>query len=199
MSDEHDVFVHPSAVVDEGAHLGAGTKVWHFSHVSAGAQIGAGVVLGQNAFVAPTVQVGDGCRVQNNVSLYDGVILEQDVFVGPSVVFTNVRTPRAHVSRRGEYERTTVQRGASIGANSTIVCGVTLGAYCMIGAGCVVTRDVDSFALVVGHPTRQLGWVCQCGKRLGRPNPRVVCGRCDAQYMLMDDELFWINQPEELL
>lgn len=198
MSDEHSPFVHPSSVVDEGATLGAGTKVWHFSHVCAGAQIGAHVVLGQNTYVAPTARVGDGCRIQNNVSLYDGVELAHDVFVGPSVVFTNVRTPRAHVSRREDFESTIVERGASLGANVTIVCGVTLGEYCMIGAGSVITRSIDSFALVVGHPTRQLGWVCQCGKRLGRPTPHVSCSECNAEYMLMDDELFWINE-EELL
>lgn len=194
MSDEQPVFVHPSAVVDEGATIGAGTKIWHFCHVCAGAQIGRHVVLGQNAYVAPTARVGDGCRIQNNVSLYDGVQLAQDVFVGPSAVFTNVRTPRAHVSRREDFEQTVVERGVSIGANVTVVCGVTLGEYCMIGAGSVITRSIDPFALVVGHPTRQLGWVCQCGKRLGRPNPRVACAQCNADYMLMDDELFWINE-----
>lgn len=187
-------FVHPSAIVDEGATVGEGTKIWHFSHVCAGASIGRGVVLGQNTYVAPTAVIGDGCRIQNNVSIYDGVVLSKDVFVGPSVVFTNVRTPRAHVSRKDEYEETFIQQGASIGANATIVCGVEVGSYAMIGAGSVITRSVDPFALVAGNPLRTLGWVCQCGVRLPRDHQRMLCAHCGAQYMVMDDELFWLNE-----
>ena len=187
---------HPSAIVEEGAQLGPGVKVWHFSHVCAGAVIGAGASLGQGAYVAPTARVGAGCRVQNHVSLYDGVSLAEDVFVGPSVVFTNVRTPRAHVSRRHEYDATVVERGASIGANATLVCGVRLGAYCMIGAGAVVTRDALPFSLWAGNPARQLGWVCQCGARLKDPSPRIRCLRCGSEYVLVDDELYWVNEDK---
>ena len=193
MSDK-PYFVHPSAIVDEGASVGEGTKIWPFSHVCAGASIGRGVVLGQNPYVAPTAVIGDGCRVQNNVSIYDGVVLSKDVFVGPSGGFTNVRTPRAHVSRKDEYEETFIQQGASIGANTTIVCGVEVGAYAMIGAGSVITRSVEPFALVAGNPLRTLGWVCQCGVRLPRDHQRMLCAHCGAQYMVMDDELFWLNE-----
>lgn len=187
-------FIHPSAVVDDGAVIGENTKVWHFSHVCAGAIIGDNVVLGQNTYVAPTARIGNGCRIQNNVSIYDGVVLEDDVFVGPSVVFTNVRTPRAHVSRKDAYEETTVRQGASIGANATIVCGVEVGSFAMVGAGSVITRSVEPFALVAGNPVRALGWVCQCGVRLPRQQNRMTCAQCDAQYMVMDDELFWLNE-----
>ena len=195
MTIDPTAFIHPTAVVDDGAIVGANTKIWHFSHVCAGATIGANVVLGQNTYVAPTVRIGDGCRVQNNVSLYDAVVLEEDVFVGPSAVFTNVRTPRAHVSRKDAYEETLLRKGSSIGANVTIVCGVELGSYAMIGAGSVITRSIEPFSLVAGNPSRTLGWVCQCGARLPRQQQtRMICTRCDAQYMLMDDELFWLNE-----
>lgn len=194
MSIDPTAQVHPSAIVDAGASLGPRTRIWHFCHVSAGAQLGADVSLGQNGYIAPTVRIADGCRIQNNVSLYDGVELEADVFIGPSVVFTNVRTPRAHVSRRHEYEQTSVGQGASIGANATIVCGLRLGAYCMVGAGAVVTRDILPFALVTGSPARQVGWVCQCGARLKHFESRTSCPRCKAEYVLVDDELYWLNE-----
>lgn len=186
--------IDPHAVVDEGARVGARSRIWHFCHVSSGAQIGQDVSLGQNGYVAPGAVIGDSCRIQNNVSIYDGVTLEAEVFIGPSATFTNVRTPRAHVSRRDEYDTTVVERGASIGANATIICGVRLGAYCLIGAGSVVTRDVLPFALVTGNPARQAGWVCQCGVRLRAPEPRAQCLRCKAEYLLDDDELYWINE-----
>jgi UDP-2-acetamido-3-amino-2,3-dideoxy-glucuronate N-acetyltransferase len=159
-------FIHPTAVVDSGAQIGVGTKIWHFCHVMPGARIGARSVLGQNVYVAGTAVIGDGCKIQNNVSVFDGVELDADVFVGPSVVFTNVKTPRAFISRRSEWEPTRVARGATIGANATIVCGVTLGPYCLIAAGAVVTGDVPAHALVAGVPARQRGWVCRCGVTL---------------------------------
>jgi UDP-2-acetamido-3-amino-2,3-dideoxy-glucuronate N-acetyltransferase len=158
--------VHATAVVDAGAVIGDGTKVWHFCHVMAGARVGAGCVLGQNVFVAGRVVIGDGCRIQNNVSLYDGVELGAEVFVGPSAVFTNVVNPRAFISRRAEILPTRVGRGASIGANATIVCGNELGEYCLVGAGAVVTRDVPAHAVVVGVPARRRSWVCRCGAGL---------------------------------
>ncbi len=176
------VFVHDSACVDESAVLGAGTRVWHFVHVCGGALIGRGVVLGQNVFVAPDVTVGDGCRIQNNVSLFTGVHLAEEVFVGPSAVFTNVRTPRAHVSRKDEFAPTHVGRRATIGANATIVCGVRLGAGCFVAAGAVVTRDVPPYVLVQGAPARAAGFVCDCGERLAEGRD-ITCARCGSQWI----------------
>jgi UDP-2-acetamido-3-amino-2,3-dideoxy-glucuronate N-acetyltransferase len=154
-------------VVDEPAHVGAGTRIWHFSHVMAGARVGANCVLGQNVFVGAGAIIGDGCRIQNNVSIYAGVTLEADVFVGPSAVFTNVRTPRAAVDRRAELESTLVRQGATIGANATVVCGVTIGECAFVAAGAVVTRDVASHAVASGVPARRTGWICRCGARRG--------------------------------
>ena len=167
-------WAHPTAVIDEGATIGAGTKIWHFCHVMAGARVGAGCVLGQNVFVAAGAVVGDRCRIQNNVSIYDGVVLEDEVFVGPSAVFTNVKNPRAAVSRKDAFMKTRVGRGATIGANATIVCGVTIGEYGFVGAGAVVTREVAAHALVTGVPARRVGWACECGEALrqGRKCPR---------------------------
>ena len=165
MSDD-EVFVHESAYIDDGAELGPGTRVWHFSHVLPGTRIGADCTLGQNVVVGPDVVVGDRCRIQNNVSVYAGVTLEDGVFCGPSCVFTNVYNPRAEVSRKDEFRSTVVRRGATIGANATIVCGHDIGAYAMIGAGAVVTKNVPPYALVVGNPARQIGWVSEYGHRL---------------------------------
>ena len=170
------VFVHESAYVDEGAVIGAGTKIWHFCHVMPGAVIGARCSLGQNVVVMNGTRIGDNCKIQNNVSIYEGVELESDVFCGPSMVFTNVINPRSHVSRKSEYQRTLVRRGSSIGANATIVCGVTLGEYSFIGAGAVVTSDVQPYALMVGVPARRAGWMCQCGERLSNSG----VGRCES-------------------
>ncbi len=177
-----DVFVHPSSFVDDGAVLGNGTKVWHFCHVMPGAVIGERCNLGQNCVIMPGTKLGNNVKLQNNVSIYEGVELEDDVFCGPSMVFTNVGTPRSHVNRRGAYERTLVKRGASIGANATIVCGVTLGRFSFVGAGAVVTKDVKDYALVVGNPARQLGWMCQCGERLQLKEGKGACARCGDTY-----------------
>jgi len=158
------VFVHPTAVIDDDVVLGEGTRIWHFVHVSRGARIGERCVLGQNVFIGANVRLGHGVKVQNNVSIYEGVELEDDVFCGPSMVFTNVMNPRSHVPRKNEYRRTLVRRGASIGANATIVCGVTLGEYAFVGAGAVVTRDVKAYSVVTGVPAVHVGWMCECGE-----------------------------------
>lgn len=171
-------YVHPSAIVDAGARIGDGTRIWHFSHVCAGARIGAGVSIGQNVFVADRVEIGDRCKIQNNVSVYEGVRLEDDVFCGPSMVFTNVHNPRAHVERKTEYRGTLVRRGATLGANCTIVCGVTIGAHAFIGAGAVVTADVPDHALMVGVPARQIGWMSEYGERLPLPLSGQASARC---------------------
>jgi len=167
-------FVHPTAVIDDGAQIGAASKIWHFCHVLKDTRIGERCVLGQNVMVGPHVTVGDGCKIQNNVSVYEGVTLEDDVFCGPSCVFTNVLTPRAFVERKREFSKTLVKKGATIGANATIVCGVTIGRYAMVGAGAVVTADVRDYALVIGNPARAVGWVSRTGDRLG---PDLVCPR----------------------
>lgn len=177
-----DFFVHPTAVVDEPCEIGAGTKIWHFTHVMARSKIGRNCNLGQNVLVSPDVVLGDNVKVQNNVSLYTGVILEDDVFCGPSCVFTNVINPRSHVSRKHEYRQTLVRRGATIGANATIVCGHEIGEYAFIGAGAVVTRDVPAYALMLGVPARQAGWMCQCGERLDVQSSRAACPVCGARY-----------------
>jgi UDP-2-acetamido-3-amino-2,3-dideoxy-glucuronate N-acetyltransferase len=160
------VFIHASAVVDDPRVIGEGTQIWHFCHVMSGARVGSGCVLGQNVFVASGAVVGDRVRVQNNVSIYDGCVIEDDVFLGPSCVLTNVSNPRAEISRKGSFERTVVRRGATVGANATLVCGVTIGRYAMIGAGAVVTRDVPDHALILGVPGRQAGWVGRRGVAL---------------------------------
>ncbi|MBE2242345.1 MAG: N-acetyltransferase, partial [Burkholderiaceae bacterium] len=161
--------IHPSAIVDAGATIGAGTRVWHWVHVSSGARIGARCALGQGVFVGNDVAIGDNVRIQNNVSVYDAVTLEDDVFCGPSMVFTNVYNPRSAVPRKDEYRRTLVRRGATLGANCTIVCGTTIGAHAFVGAGAVVQRDVPDFALVVGVPARRIGWMSRHGERLALP------------------------------
>jgi UDP-2-acetamido-3-amino-2,3-dideoxy-glucuronate N-acetyltransferase len=172
---------HPTAIVDRGARLGAGTKIWHFSHVMPGARIGARCTLGQNVFIAGHAELGAGCRIQNNVSIYDGVVLGDEVFVGPSAVFTNVRNPRAAVDRRGDFERTRVGEGATIGANATVVCGVTIGAYGFVAAGAVVTRDVAPHAIVSGVPARRTGWICRCGETRGSAKKKISQCLCHAR------------------
>jgi UDP-2-acetamido-3-amino-2,3-dideoxy-glucuronate N-acetyltransferase len=174
------VIIHPSAVVDEGARIGDGSRIWHFAHVCAGARIGAGVSLGQGTFVGNKVTIGDRCKVQNNVSIYDNVTLEAGVFCGPSMVFTNVHNPRALVERKDEYRETLVREGATLGANCTIVCGATIGRYAFVGAGAVVVRDVPDFALMVGVPARQIGWMSAHGVRLDLPVEGDGGARCAA-------------------
>ena len=183
MPEKH-YFVHESSHVDEPCQIGEGTKIWHFSHVMKDCVIGRHCNLGQNVLVASGVRMGDNCKVQNNVSLYTGVILEDHVFCGPSMVFTNVLNPRAEVVRKDEYRLTLVKRGASIGANATILCGVTIGSYAFIGAGAVVTRDVPDFALVVGNPARRTGWMCRCGVKLELRQGEARCTACGSPYRL---------------
>jgi UDP-2-acetamido-3-amino-2,3-dideoxy-glucuronate N-acetyltransferase len=192
-----DVFVHESAYVDDGAVIGKGSKVWHFCHVMPGAIIGERCNLGQNVVVMPGTRLGNNVKVQNNVSIYEGVTIEDDVFCGPSCVFTNVTNPRSHVSRKHEYRPTLVRRGTSIGANATIVCGVTLGEYAFIGAGAVVTSDVPAFALMVGVPARRVGWMCQCGERLHLRERAAACGSCGATYREEQGALQLIDPPQD--
>ncbi|MGF6781088.1 acyltransferase [Paraburkholderia sp. GAS334] len=179
---------HPSAIVDEGAQIGEGTRVWHWVHISGGARIGRGCSFGQNVFVANDVVIGDNVKVQNNVSIYDAVTLEDDVFCGPSMVFTNVMNPRSAVNRKNEYRRTHVRRGATIGANATVVCGHEIGEHAFIGAGAVVTRDVAPFSLMAGTPARRIGWMCRCGERLPGTAAEHTCAACGSRYRITDAE-----------
>jgi UDP-2-acetamido-3-amino-2,3-dideoxy-glucuronate N-acetyltransferase len=178
-------FAHESAFIDEGCRIGEGTKIWHLSHVMSGSTIGARCNLGQNVVVSPDVVIGDNVKIQNNVSIYTGVILEDDVFCGPSMVFTNVINPRSHVVRKHEFQRTLVKRGATLGANCTVVCGHTIGRYAFVGAGAVVTRDVPDHALILGNPGRLAGWVCVCGVKLvsgSTPPLESACSACGRRY-----------------
>lgn len=179
-------FIHPTSVVDPGAEIGAGTKIWHFCQVMGGARIGERCILGQNVMVARNVRIGSGVKIQNNVSVYEGVTLEDDVFCAPSAVFTNVLTPRAFVERKSEFLPTLVRKGATVGANATVICGVTIGRYAMIGAGAVVTDDVPDHALMVGMPARRLGWVSASGERLAED---LVCPRTGEQYVETENGL----------
>ena len=178
--------IHPSAIVDDGAVLGEDCRVWHFVHISAGARIGRGCSFGQNVFVANDVHIGDNVKIQNNVSVYDAVTLEDDVFCGPSMVFTNVHNPRAAVARKDEYRPTLVKRGATLGANCTIVCGTTIGLHAFVGAGAVVSRDVPDFALVVGVPAKQIGWMSRHGERLAFVDGAATCQATGERYVLVD-------------
>ncbi|NLD07959.1 MAG: N-acetyltransferase [Xanthomonadaceae bacterium] len=183
-------YQHPSAIVDDGAQIGEGARVWHFVHVCGGAQIGQGVSLGQNVFVGNKVTIGDRCKIQNNVSVYDNVHLEEGVFCGPSMVFTNVYNPRSLIERKDEYRDTIVKKGATLGANCTIVCGVTIGEFAFIGAGAVVNKDVPAFALMVGVPAKQIGWMSEFGEQLDLPltgDGEVTCPHSGAIYRLQND------------
>ncbi|MDX9848421.1 MAG: DapH/DapD/GlmU-related protein [Tenuifilaceae bacterium] len=181
-------FAHETAVIDQGCTIGEGTKIWHFSHIMTGCIIGKSCNIGQNVVVSPDVVLGNNLKVQNNVSIYTGVICEDDVFLGPSMVFTNVINPRSAVNRKSEYAKTHVKRGVSIGANATIVCGITLGEYCFIGAGAVVIRDVKPYALVVGNPAKHIGWMSEFGHRLNFDKQGVaICPESNAKYQLSND------------
>ncbi|HEY7841867.1 MAG TPA: DapH/DapD/GlmU-related protein [Gammaproteobacteria bacterium] len=182
---------HPTACIDKGCTIGAGTRIWHFSHVLPGSMIGRDCVIGQNVMIGPDVKIGDRCKIQNNVSVYKGVTLEDGVFCGPSCVFTNVNTPRAEIERKDEFLPILVRRGASIGANATIVCGVELGEYCFIAAGAVVTRDVPAFALVAGVPAKQIGWVSHAGEVL---DGGLVCPRTGRKYHVRNERLLEITE-----
>lgn len=186
-----DHFIHESAYVDEPVRIGRGTKIWHFSHVMAGAEIGENCRIGQNVLIGPNVKIGNNVKIQNNVSVYEGVTLEDDVFCGPSMVFTNVDRPRsAYPREHSDYLRTHVKRGATIGANATIVCGHTIGAYAFVGAGAVVTKDVPDYALVYGNPARLRGWVCECGEKLAFSRERARCARCGKEFeKLREDKI----------
>jgi UDP-2-acetamido-3-amino-2,3-dideoxy-glucuronate N-acetyltransferase len=190
-----DYFAHETAVIDEGCEIGEGTKIWHFTHVMPKAKIGKKCNLGQNVVISPEVVLGDNVKVQNNVSVYTGVICEDDVFLGPSMVFTNISNPRSAVVRRGDYEQTLVKKGATIGANSTIVCGHTLGEYSFIGAGAVVTKDVKPYALVVGNPGRHIGWMSEYGHRLKfDENGIAVCPESKEKYKLENDQVYKMGE-----
>lgn len=184
MSEEREYFVHESAYVDPGAKIGKGTKIWHFCHIMSGAEIGEKCTLGQNVFVAKNVKIGNNVKIQNNVSIYEGVVLEDYVFCGPSCVFTNVKTPRSAFprNRSEDYIPTRVKYGATIGANATIICGVTVGEWAFVAAGAVVTKDVPPYALVAGVPARIIGWACRCGLRLRFENGKAICPACGRRY-----------------
>lgn len=191
--------IHPTAIVDDGAILGDGTRVWHWVHVCGGARIGSGCSLGQSVFVGNDVRIGDNVKIQNNVSVYDAVTLEDEVFCGPSMVFTNVFNPRSAVVRKGEYRRTLVRRGATLGANATVVCGVTIGRYAFVGAGAVVTRDIPDHALVVGVPAGQIGWMSRHGERLDLPlagDGEARCSATNERYRLLDGRVEFIDCAE---
>lgn len=186
-----NIFIHETAIVDTGAKIGAGTKIWHFTHVMGTAEIGENCVLGQNVFVGNNVRIGNNIKIQNNVSLYEGVICEDDVFLGPSMVFTNVINPRSAVNRKEAFRKTHVKKGASIGANATIVCGVTLGEFCFIGAGAVITKDVKPYALMVGVPARQKGWVSRSGNIL---DESLTCPETGERYEIKEGNLFLAHE-----
>ena len=178
-----DYFVHESSVIDPGAEIGAGTKIWHFSHLMGDVKIGENCVIGQNVFIASGVKIGSNVKIQNNVSVYSGVVCEDDVFLGPSMVFTNIINPRSHISRKDEYQTTLVKKGASIGANATVVCGIKLGEYAFIGAGAVVTKDVPDHGLIYGNPGKLQGWMCHCGEKLDFGNrENAICSSCKTSY-----------------
>ena len=174
-----DFFSHKSAIISEDTQIGKNTKIWHYSHIFGSSTVGENCVIGQNVMIGPNVILGNGCKIQNNVSLYKGIILEDDVFCGPSCVFTNVKTPRAFIDRSNEFSRTIVRRGVSIGANATIVCGVELGKFCMIGAGALVTKNVKPYSLVIGSPAKHIGWISEAGERLDN---NLICNRTGKLY-----------------
>lgn len=188
--DNKNYYVHETAIIDEGCEIGDGTKIWHFSHIMPNSKLGANCNIGQNVVVSPGVILGNNVKVQNNVSIYTGVNCEDDVFLGPSMVFTNIINPRSAIIRRDQYEQTLVRKGASIGANATVVCGNELGEYCLIGAGAVITKPVKAFALVVGNPAKQIGWVSEYGHRLEFDNKnKAICPESKDEYLLDNDHV----------
>ena len=198
-----EVFIHPSSYVDEGVEIGSGTKIWHFSHILKGSKIGKNCIIGQNVMIGPDVSIGNRCKVQNNVSIYKGVELEDDVFCGPSCVFTNVVNPRAFIERKQEFKKTSVKKGATIGANATIVCGTTIGKYALIGAGAVITKDVPDYGLVYGNPGRLMGYVCKCGTVLVNKgvvkgkvleDNKLSCEYCGSIYFYDKKDFYPINE-----
>ena len=183
-----EYFIHPTAIVDEPVEIGEGTKIWHFTHVMADARIGRNCIIGQNVFIGAGVILGDNIKVQNNVSIYEGVILEDDVFCGPSMVFTNVFNPRSFISRKREFRKTLVRKGATLGANTTIICGYTIGRHALIGAGSVITRDVPDYALVYGNPGKVRGWVCECAEKIVFRSGSATCQACGKRYKKTEDD-----------
>lgn len=192
-------FVHESSYVDDNVKIGEGTKVWHFSHIMSGCEIGKKCNLGQNVVISSGVKLGDGVKIQNNVSVYTGVTCEDGVFLGPSCVFTNVINPRSFIERKSEYKDTTIKKGASIGANVTIICGNNIGKFALIGAGSVVTKDVPDYALIVGNPGRQIGYVCKCGERINFENNEAVCTACDLEYIVDDNKVVCKKNKEYMV
>lgn len=190
---DNSIFVHESSYVDKGAVLGNGTKVWHFSHIMSNCEIGENCNIGQNVVISPGVKLGKGVKIQNNVSVYTGVICEDGVFLGPSCVFTNVINPRSFIERKDEYRETLIGKGASIGANATIVCGHNIGRYALIGAGTVVTKDVPDFALVVGNPGKVVGYVCKCGEKIKFTENKSACNACSEKYILEGEKVVNID------
>lgn len=191
---EEKAYIHPTSCVDQPCSIGGGTRVWHFCHIMQGATIGRDCNLGQNVMVGRGVSIGNRCKIQNNVSVYEGVVCEDEVFVGPSVVFTNVINPRSFIERKHEFRPTTVRRGATIGANATLVCGVEIGRYAFVGAGAVVTRDVPPYALMVGNPAVQLGWVCECGNRIEpAEGDACTCPACGKRFVMRDGRVGLID------
>lgn len=187
-TEQHDISVHPTAVIDEGCSIGAGTRIWHFTHIMAGCEIGRVCNIGQNVVISPGVKIGNNVKIQNNVSVYTGVICEDDVFLGPSCVFTNVTNPRSFISRKDEFKTTAVKRGASIGANATIVCGHTIGEYALVGAGAVVTKDIPPYSLWTGNPARQTGWISKAGHRLHFDSEgKARCPETGEEYLIKDN------------
>lgn len=191
-----DIYIHSTAVVDEGCTIGEGTKIWHFSHIMQHSKIGNNCNIGQNVVISPDVIIGNGVKIQNNVSVYTGVICEDDVFLGPSCVFTNVINPRSFISRKEEFRKTIIEKGATIGANATIVCGHKIGRYSMIGAGAVITKDIPPFSLWVGNPARQIGWVSRYGHRLNFENGKAICPESKEKYVLEGNSVRIANEEE---
>jgi len=188
-----EVYIHESAIVETGADIGSGSKIWHFSHVMSSAKIGDDCILGQNIFVGDKVVLGNRVKVQNNVSIYQGVTIEDDVFVGPSVVFTNVINPRSFIERKNEFKSTVIKRGVTLGANATIICGVTIGEYALIGAGAVITKNVLPYQLIVGNPGMPIGWVCQCGDRLDFIEGQATCQKSNKKYQLNPEQVVQVE------